>query len=171
MIDLALESFLHAAHQGMLVWVQCCDGESIVMGGDHPGPDARTDVGALFAAALREHFGMAASHVAEREFGLSERRQRTMPSRTLLRAAACADAALSLLMAQATTLRFEFSAEYQGHRFLLLCRELSIPPMALSTERRRAIDQALMAGVSPTEPPSAEALRRRLTQLLTEGLH
>ncbi len=171
MIDLALERFLHAAHQGMLLWVQTCDGATTVLSGDRPGPDARSDLAALFVAALREHFGMAASGVAEREFGLGERRQRVMPSRTVLRAAACADAALSLQMAQLTALRFEFSAEFLGRRFRLLCRELSIEPKALSTERRRAIDEVLLAGVDATELPTVEALTGRLTRLLTAGLH
>ena len=171
MTDLGLDRFLEAARQGMLVWVQGDDTDLAVCSGDRPDPAARTDVGALLAAALREHCGTAAGQLAEQEFGLVDRPQRVLPARTVIRAVACAEAALSVQMAQATVLRFEFSAEHLGRYFRHLCRELGIEPSGLSLERRRAMDQAVQDCFGGLEPASADAARQRLVQLLTQGLH
>lgn len=171
MNELGLESFLQAAQLGMLVWVQDSDGVPTVLSGDRPSASARPDVGSLLAVALREHYGEAASGVVECEFGLGERRQRSLPARTILRAVESAESTLSLLMAQATMLRFEFSAEFVGRRFRQLCRELSISVPALSLERRRAMDEAMVACFTTSQPPSAEVVRHQLTILLTQGLH
>lgn len=171
MNELGLECFVRAARIGMVVWVQACDGLAEVHSGDRPDPQARDDLVALLAVALREHYGEAASAVAERELGLGLRRVRWLPARTVLRAAECAETAQAMQMAQATMLRFEFSAELVGRRFRQLCWELSIDPKSLSMERRRAIDESVRALWGPTQLPAPEAWRDALKRLLTQGLH
>lgn len=171
MNDLGLERFLQAARLGMLVWVRDADGGLAVMSGDRPDPDASPELCALLVAALREHYGVPASRVAEKEFGLGERRQHALPARTIRRAVECAESALSMLMASATMLRFEFSAEYLGRRFRQLCWELSIDPSGLGVERRRAMDEAVLDCFGGVGPTPIDTVRQRLTLLLTQPLH
>lgn len=171
MNELGLDAFMLASAQGALVWVQLDRQQAHLSAGPRPHAEAGVDVGELFVQALRERFGLAASAVAEREFGLSQRRCTALPARTIVRAAACAESALAMLMAQATVLRFECSAEFLGRRYVQLCAELGMGPKALSPERRHAIDEAMFAYFTEAQAPTAEQARSRLQALLTQPLH
>ena len=90
------------------------------------------------------------------------------------RAVACAESALDLLMAQSLLLKIEFSAVLIGWRFRRVAESLGLDPATLSTERRRALDQALEGEFS--SPPAgadsvADAAAARLRALLTQGIH
>ncbi|MFG6413082.1 hypothetical protein ACG02S_04135 [Roseateles sp. DC23W] len=120
--------------------------------------------------ALRDHFGEAAAAIAEREWRLSVAPRRLLPARTVRCAVACAETALSLLMAQSQLLQFEFSARLIGWRFRRVAESLDMDPAALSAEFRQALDEALTVDfqLPPTDPEMAAA---RLRTLLTNGLH
>lgn len=166
-----LAAFLGAAEAGPLLWARWVDGGLQVCGGTSPTPPITSEIGRLFVAALRAHFGPAASGVAEREWRLSEQPRRLLPARTVRRAVACAESALSLLQAQSQLLQIECSAVLGGWRFRRVVESLGLDPASLSPERRQALD-ALMA--SPREgllPVTADVLTERLRALLTADWH
>jgi hypothetical protein len=169
--SLGLEAFLRAADEGPLVWVHETAGQLAVCSGPVPSAPVQPAVGNFFVIALREHFGEAASDVAERELGLSTRRARALPARTIFRAAACAESAQIMLQAQTAVLRIEFSAELLGRRFTLLCRELSIDPMTMSLERRQFIDQGMLGGLLGAGNPTPDEARGLLQLLISQALH
>ncbi|RZI92301.1 MAG: hypothetical protein EOP39_32290, partial [Rubrivivax sp.] len=91
---------MSAAASGRLLWACRSDGHLEVCSGPTPSGPASPEIGRLFVAALRERFGEAASAIAEREWRLSLQPRRLLPARTVRHAVACAESALSLLMAQ-----------------------------------------------------------------------
>ncbi|RTL36847.1 MAG: hypothetical protein EKK53_22345 [Burkholderiales bacterium] len=166
-----LAAFVSAAEAGPLLWACWQDGHLQVCGGSVPPRPITSDIGRLFVAALRAHFGEAASGVAEREWRLGEQPRRLLPARTVRRAVASAESALSLLQAQAQVLQFDFSAVMGGWRFRRVLDELGIDPASLAPQRRQALDQLLAPAFLALEPATPEALAERLRALLTAGLH
>ena len=138
-----LDAFIGAAAAGRLLWVQPVQGHLEVCGGVTPDGSATDQVGRLFVLALRERYGEAASAIAEREWRLSTRPRRLLPARTVRRAVACAESALSLQQAQSHLLQFEFSALLLGWRFRRVAESLGLDVAGLGIERRRALDHAL----------------------------
>ncbi len=147
------------------------DGQLEICSGPTPGGGASDQIGRLFVTALREQFGEAASAIAEREWRLGPQPRRLLPARTVRRAVACAESALSLLMAQSDLLRIEFSAVLLGWRFRRVAEALGLDPAALGSERRQALDQQLAAEFRPPPPADAEAVGARLRALLVQGVH
>lgn len=141
-----------------------------IRSGPTPANVVSDQIGSLFVAALRERFGDAASAIAEREWRLEPKPRRLLPARTVRRAVACAESAFSLLMAQSNFLQFEFSAVLIGWRFRRVAEGLGLDPAALSTERRRALDEALAAEFG-TPPADAEVIATRLRALLVQPMH
>jgi len=142
-----------------------------VRGGKRPVEPLMPDVGELFVAALREHFGPAASAVAEREWQLSEHPHPVLPARTVRRAVACADSALSFLQGQAQLMQIEFSAVMGGWRFRQVVDRLGLDRARLSPERRQALDQLMAPHFVSALPASPESLAERLSALLTADWH
>ncbi|MFK4707648.1 hypothetical protein [Roseateles asaccharophilus] len=165
-----LEAFIGAAATGRLLWARWIDGELEVRGGPTPDVPVSDQIGHLFVLALRERYGDAASAVAEREWRLSTKPRRLLPARTVRRAVACAEAALSLLQAQSHLLQFEFSAQLLGWRFRRVAESLGLDPVSLGSERRRALDQALEAEFR-VAPADADAVATRLRELLVTAAH
>jgi hypothetical protein len=165
-----LDAFVGAAAAGRLLWVTPVQGHLEVCGGATPDGSATDQVGRLFVLALRERYGDAASAVAEREWRLSTRPRRLLPARTVRRAVACAESALSLLQAQSHLLQFEFSALLLGWRFRRVAESLGLDVASLAAERRRALDQALEAEFRTT-PTDAETVATRLRELLAAAVH
>lgn len=166
-----LDAFVSAAATGRLLWATPVEaGRLQVCGGATPDRAATDEIGRLFVSALRDCFGDAAAAIAEREWGLSAAPRRLLPARTVRCAVACAESALSLLMAQTQLLQFEFSARLIGWRFRLVAQGLQLVPGALSAEFRQALDEALAVDfqMPPTDP---ERVAARLRTLLTNGLH
>lgn len=166
-----LAAFVSAAEAGPLLWACWHDGRLEVCGGTAPPRPITSEIGRLFVAALRAHFGEAASGVAEREWRLGEQPRRLLPARTVRRAVASAESALSLLQAQSQVLQFDFSAVMGGWRFRQVLDELGIDPARLSPPRRQALDQLLAPAFLALEPASPESVAERLRALLTAGLH
>ncbi|WP_457391225.1 hypothetical protein [Roseateles sp. P5_E1] len=166
-----LGAFVSAAAAGQLLWASPVEGRLEVCSGATPAGAVCADIGRLFVAALREHFGDAASAIAEREWRLSQRSRRLLPARTVKRAVACAESALGLLMAQSYLLQIEFSAVMLGWRFRRVADGLGLDPASLAIERRRALDQALAPDFSLPPPADAEALAARLRTLLNQLSH
>jgi hypothetical protein len=167
----ALGSFLSAASKGRLLWVVVSRGSLEVCSGSTPPMAASDQIGRLFVAALREHFGEAASAVAEVEWCLTKGPRRLLPARTARCAAACAESALSLFMAQSCVWRFEFSAVLLGWRFRQVAEGLGLDAAALSLERRQVLDQAMTACFERPHPADVDGTAARLRTLLTKGLH
>jgi hypothetical protein len=165
-----LDVFVGAAGAGRLLWA--CEGVEgfEIHGGATPAGAVSGEVGRLFVAALREHYGDAASAIAEREWRLSQRSRRLLPARTVRNAVACAESALSLLMAQSMLVQIEFSAVMLGWRFRRVAESLGLDPAALALERRQALDQAL-APEFRQPPADADALADRLRTLLSQSPH
>jgi hypothetical protein len=166
-----LDAFLQAAGAGMPLWVDTRGDQVAVVAGAQPAGRRAADAGACFVQALREAFGLAASAVAEREYGLADQPRPVLPARTVIRAAACAETALTMLSAQATVLQFELSATMAGWRFTQICWQSLIDPKALCLERRRAIDATMAAHFGGTDPLATEQACRLLREALTQGLH
>ncbi len=165
-----LEAFVVAASTGRLLWAQWVGDELEVRGGPTPEVPVSDQIGHLFVLALRERYGEAASAVAEREWRLSTKPRRLLPARTVRRAVACAESALSLLQAQAHLLQFEFSAQLLGWRFRRVAESLGLDPARLSLERLRALDHALESEFR-VAPADADAVAQRLRQLLATPVH
>lgn len=165
-----LDAFLSAASAGPLIWARHVDGQLEVCGGATPAHPVSNEVGRLFVAALRERFGTAASAIAEREWQLGPQPRRLLPARTVRRAVACAESALSLLMAQAHLMQIEFSAVMLGWRFRRVATALGLDPGALAVERRKALDEAL-APCFDAPPADADLVAERLRGLLRHGVH
>lgn len=166
-----LDTFVSAASTGPLLWATVVEGRPEISAGPTPAAAATDDVGRLFVAALREHFGEAASAVAEREWKLDLEPRRLLPARTVRRAVACAESALSLLMAQSKFLQFEFSAVLMGWRFRRLAETLGLDPASLAPERRQALDQEMEADFRTLLPVDADVVTGRLRALLTQSVH
>ncbi len=166
-----LSAFTSAAASGKLLWVMVVDGHPEVCSGATPAPAASDLVGQLFVGALRAHFGEAASAIAEREWQLGPQPRRLLPARTVHHAVACAESALSLLMAQSHLLRVEFSPVMLGWRFRRVAESLGLDPAGLGAERRQALEQLLQAEFASPLPVVAEAVSDRLRALLTQTLH
>ena len=162
---------MSAASAGHLLWASPAEGRLEVRSGATPTGAVSGEIGRLFVAALREHFGEAASAIAEREWRLSERSRRLLPARTVKRAVACAESALGLLMAQAYLVQIEFSAVMLGWRFRRVAEGLGLDPATLAIERRQALDQALAPDFTLPPPADAEALAARLRTLLSQLSH
>lgn len=165
-----LDAFVGAAASGRLLWASPVGGQLEVCGGATPDGAATDQIGHLFVLALRERYGETASAVAEREWRLSTRPRRLLPARTVRRAVACAESALSLLQAQAQLLQFEFSALLLGWRFRRVAESLGLDAASLGAERRRALDQALEAEFR-TVPTDADTVAKRLRELLATAVH
>lgn len=165
-----LDAFVSAAASGQLLWVTLVAGRLELCSGATPGDAISDQVGRLFVAALREHFGEAASAIAEREWQLGPQPRRLLPARTVRRAVACAESALSLLLAQSSFLLFEFSAVLGGWRFRRVAETLGLDPATLSAERRQALDHVLHAEFG-APPVDAEVVTARLRGLLTQTVH
>ena len=166
-----LDAFLNAASTGPLLWAGWVDGRLEVCSGAAPGSGASSEVGRLFVEALREHFGDAASAIAEREWGLSQQPRRQLPALTVRQVVASAESAFSFLMAQSSLLQIEFSAVMLGWRFRAVAELLGLEVSGLSIERRRVLDEALGPDFTAPVPADAEALSRRLRELLVQGMH
>jgi len=166
-----LDAFVSAASSGPLLWAMSVEGQPQVSAGPTPAGAATDDIGRLFVTALREHFGEAASAVAEREWKLDLEPRRLLPARTVRRAVACAESALSLLMAQSKFLQFEFSAVLMGWRFRRVAETLGLDPATLAPERRQALDQMLEADFKTPLPVDADAVTAHLRALLTQSVH
>ena len=166
-----LDAFVGAADNGPLLLARWADGHLEVCGGASPVPPITSEIGRLFVAALRAHFGAAASAVAEREWRLSEQPRRLLPARTVRHAVACAESALSLLHAQAQLMQIEFSAVMGGWRFRRVVDSLALDPAALTPARRQALDALLAPEFTAPLPANADALAERLRLLLTAELH
>lgn len=160
-----------AASAGPLLWAGWVDGRLEVCSGTAPGSGASSEVGRLFVEALREHFGDAASAIAEREWRLSQQPRRLLPARTVRQAVASAESAFSFLMAQSGLLQIEFSAVMLGWRFRSVAELLGLDPAGLGMARRQALDDALGADFKAPVPADAEALARHLRELLLHGMH
>lgn len=87
------------------------------------------------------------------------------------KAVACAESALSLLMAQSMLVQIEFSAVMLGWRFRRVAEGLGLDPAALALERRQALDQALAPEFRQPPPADADALADRLRTLLSQSPH
>jgi len=168
---LRLDAFVSAASAGNLLWASQGEGGLEVHSGATPTGNVSGEIGRLFIAALREHFGEAASAIAEREWRLSQRSRRLLPARTVHKAVACAESALSLLMAQSMLVQIEFSAVMLGWRFRRIAESLGLDPAAMAVERRQAVDQALAADFRQPPPADADALAERLRSLLSQAPH
>lgn len=166
-----LDAFLSAASVGKLLWASEGQQGLEVHCGTTPAGSVSSEIGRLFVAALREHFGEAASAIAEREWRLSQRSRRLLPARTVRKAVACAESALSLLMAQSMLVQIEFSAVMLGWRFRRVAESLGLDPGALALERRQALDQALAPDFRQPPPADADALADRLRTLLRQSPH
>ena len=166
-----LAAFVSAADAGPMLWACWRDGRLEVCGGTTPGRHVTSEIGRLFVAALRAHFGEVASGIAEREWHLGDQPRRLLPARTVREAVACAESALSLLQAQSQVLQFDFSAVLGGWRFRRVLEQLGLDPASLSPQRRQALDQLLAPAFLAPVPASAEALAERLRALLTAELH
>jgi hypothetical protein len=167
-----IDAFRHAADLGAWVWVESGDpGEHAEVHGGGASPVGLPDVGALFVASLREHFGAAASAVAERELDLHEGWHRALPSATVTRAMDCAESALSLLMARSMVLSFEYSAQLLGRGFVALCQASGVDAHALPPERREAIDRAMKSLYGSSQAPRAASLETELRRLLAAPAH
>jgi len=166
-----LDAFVSAASTGPLLWATVVEGRPEINAGPTPAVAATDDIGRLFVTALREHFGEAASAVAEREWKLDLQPRRVLPARTVRRAVACAESALSLLMAQSQFLQFEFSAVLMGWRFRRVAENLGLDPASLAPERRQALDQEMEADFRTLLPVDAEVMTVRLRTLLTQSVH
>lgn len=166
-----LDAFIGAADAGPLLWARWVQGHIEICGGASPTHPITSEVGRLFVAALRAHFGDAVSAIAEREWRLTEQPRRLLPARTVRRAVACAESALSLLQAQSQLLQIEFSAVMGGWRFRRVTDSLGLDPASLTPERRQALDQLLAPHFANPLPASADALTERLRALLTTEWH
>lgn len=166
-----LDAFVSAASAGQLLWARWVDGRLQVCSGATPASPVSSEIGRLFVAALRERFGEAASAIAEREWRLSLQPRRLLPARTVRRAVACADSALSLLQAQSHLMQIEFSAVMLGWRFRRVAETLGLDPGTLGVERRQALDQQLEADFTAPPPADAGAVAERLRALLMQGTH
>jgi len=160
-----------AAAAGPLLWALDVQGQLQVQGGPTPAGVMSDDIGRLFVAALREHFGEAASAIAEREWRLNQQARRLLRARTVKQAVACAESALSLLQAQSALLQIEFSAVMLGWRFRRVAEGLGLDPTALALERRQAVDEALAPDFRLPPPTDVEALAGRLRTLLGQPPH
>lgn len=165
-----LDAFTSAASVGPLLWANQVEGQLEVHGGPTPAGAVSEEIGRLFVAALREHFGEAASAIAEREWRLNQRSRRLLQSRTVRHAVACAESAQSLLMAQCHLAQIEFSAVMLGWRFRRVAEGLGLDPASLGIERRQALDEALAPDFR-LPPADADALAARLRTLLSQGSH
>lgn len=154
-----------------MLWACWVEDHVEVRGGAVPTQPIADDVGQLFVAALRKHFGPAASAVAEREWQLGEHAHPVLPARTVRRAVACADSALSFLQGQAQLMQIEFSAVMGGWRFYQVVGSLGLDRANLSLERRQALDQLMAPHFVSALPASPESLAERLRALLTAGWH
>jgi hypothetical protein len=166
-----LDAFLSAASAGHLLWASEGEEGPEIRGGATPVGSISGEIGRLFVAALREHFGDAASAIAEREWRLTQRSRRLLPARTVHKAVACAESALSLLMAQSMLVQIEFSAVLLGWRFRRVAEALGLDPAGIPIERRQALDQALAADFRQPPPADADALGDRLRTLLSQAPH
>jgi hypothetical protein len=166
-----LDAFVSAAAAGQLLWARWQDGRLEVCSGATPAHPISAEIGRLFVMALREQFGEAASAIAEREWRLGLQPRRLLPARTVRHAVACADSALSLLMAQSHLMQIEFSAVMLGWRFRRVAEGLGLDPRTLGVERRQALDQMLEADFKAPLPADADAVSLRLRALLTQGTH
>lgn len=162
---------MSAASSGPLLWANEVAGQLQLQGGATPPGLLSEEIGRLFVAALREHFGDAASAIAEREWRLNQNPRRLLQARTVRQAVSCAESALSLLQAQACLVQIEFSAVMLGWRFRRVAEGLGLDPAALAMERRRALDQALAADFRLPPPADADALAERLRTLLGQLPH
>ena len=162
---------MSAASAGHLLWASPVEERLEVRSGATPAGTVSTEIGRLFVAALREHFGEAASAIAEREWRLSLRSRRLLPARTVRHAVACAESAFSLLMAQSHLVQIEFSAVMLGWRFRRVAEGLGLDPASLGIERRQALDQALAPDFNLPPPADADALAARLRTLLSQLSH
>jgi hypothetical protein len=166
-----LDAFVSAAAAGRLLWARWAQGQLEICCGPTPSSPPSPEIGRLFVAAMREHFGEAASAIAEREWRLNLQSRRLLPARTVRRAVACAESARSLLMAQSYLLQIEFSAAMLGWRFRRVAESLGLDPNALSMERRRALDQLLAPDFAVAESAGADAVGQRLKTLLLQVVH
>ena len=166
-----LDAFTSAASAGPLLWASQVEGRLQVYGGATPAGAVSDEIGRLFVVALREHFGEAASAIAEREWRLNQRSRRLLQARTVRQAVACAESALSLLLAQSCLVQLEFSAVMLGWRFRRVAEGLGLDPASLGIERRQALDQALAPDFSLPPPADADALAARLRTLLSQLSH
>lgn len=166
-----LDAFQAAASAGPLLWARWVDGRLQVCGGATPGQPISSEIGRLFVQALRAHFGDAASAIAEREWQLNLQPRRLLPARTVRHAVACAESAHSLLMAQSHLMQIEFSAVMGGWRFRRVAEALGLELESVGPERRQAVDAQLDAEFKTHLPADADAVSRRLRELLSQGLH
>jgi hypothetical protein len=166
-----LDAFMRAASVGPLLWANQGDGRLEVHGGATPTGIVSDEIGRLFVAALREHFGEAASAIAEREWRLNQNSRRLLQARTVKQAVACAESALSLLLAQSCLVQIEFSAVMLGWRFRRVAESLGLDPAQMGIERRQALDEALAPDFRLPPPADAEALAERLRTLLRQAPH
>ncbi len=167
-----LDEFREAAARGRWVWVEEEPSQVRVCAGlrrRRGGPQA--DVGAFFVAALREHYGLAASAVAERQLDLHKGQCEPLPSRTIDEAVQCAANAQALLDGSATALRFEYSARLLGRGFVDLCAAQGLDARRLSMARRSAIDEGMRALFEAAEQPDPAAVLQKVRALLNTGLH
>ncbi len=166
-----LDAFASAASAGPLLWANPVGERLEVHGGATPTGVVSEEIGRLFVAALREHFGDAASAIAEREWRLNENPRRLLQARTVKQAVACAESALSLLLAQSCLVQIEFSAVMLGWRFRRVAEGLGLDPAQMDIERRKALDEALAPDFRLPPPADAEALAGRLRTLLGQVPH
>lgn len=164
-----LDDFRRAAARGPWVWVAAA--HEAVQGGSEPQADHLADVGALFVAALRERFGLAASAVAERRLDLHEGWHQPLASATVREALNCAHSAQALLAARSFVLHFEYSAQLLGREFVRLCTELGLDAHALPPERREALDQAMLPVFGAVDPPTREQVEAACRRLLQQAAH
>lgn len=162
---LDIDQFRQAAAMGAWVWVDAT-GEA-VQSGVEPHQGLRlADIGALFVAALREHFGPAASAVAERRLDLHEGLHQPLASTTVHAAVSCAEGAQALFAAHSFMLNFEYSAQLLGQGFVRVCADLGLDAQRLAPEQREALDLALQpvfaAPVAPQRDQVEAELRRQL---------
>jgi hypothetical protein len=166
-----LDAFVSAASVGPLLWANQVAGRLEVHGGPTPTGAVSDEIGSLFVAALREHFGEAASAIAEREWRLNHNARRLLQARTVKQVVACAESALSLLQAQSALVQIEFSAVMLGWRFRRVAEGLGLDPAGLGIERRQALDEALAPDFRQPPPADADALAERLRTLLGQLPH
>ncbi|MGM9485077.1 hypothetical protein ACS5PN_28065 [Roseateles sp. NT4] len=166
-----LDAFTSAASAGPLLWAHLAEGRLEIRGGVTPAGAVSDEIGKLFVAALREHFGDAASAVAEREWQLNQNARRLLQARTVRQAVACAESALSLLLAQSCLVQIEFSAVMLGWRFRRVAEGLGLDPATLGIERRQALDEALAPDFRLPPPADADALAERVRTLLSQVPH
>ncbi|MDR7272993.1 hypothetical protein J2X20_005678 [Pelomonas saccharophila] len=166
-----LDAFTSAASVGPLLWASQVEGRLEVQGGVTPAGVVSDEIGRLFVIALREHFGEAASAIAEREWRLNGNPRRLLQARVIKQAVACAESALSLLLAQSCLVQIEFSAVMLGWRFRRVAEGLGLDPASLGIERRQALDDALAPDFRLPPPADADALAERLRTLLSQVPH